>query len=694
MEESVSILIDQIPLGIIMYSRDGRVEYINKNFHKFGILYHFDYPIQEINLFEFILFRNSDIIHDLKNIIKGIPFEKEIKRTETQSGGYISLFVKGFPVYEEENISGGMLIVEDLKILAETDKELKLKSKLTEDYLERSEDFIIATDTSGDIKFSAGKDNARLKLFRKEITKKNIGEVFNSTTKQKILEGFSTAVRQRKPQLLHLEIRTEETYRLTDCKIDPVIGDSGYIQFLYLVFKEIPVKKPEVISKLPEFNELNFYKELAKKNNIALILISKNGEVIYQDELFQSFTGFKKEDSSNQLISAIFPLITQSEFQNILAELNINKKFELETTIDNNIEGQIPLNLTFFSSEEDSSVVIIVCERRINNSVTTEKKKTEFIDSTRSYEVSSVPIIQIDSKGSILLANQSLKSLLNFPDIELYGKNFFELTRADEQVSIKDEIASLRIGERKILPIKIKDYTGDEIQTNLTLQVEEAVNDLPYIISCTLSRSYEIEKKVLPESIYNYLFTASQDGIAVELDGKILLANDSFANIFEYKNALDLQGKDILELVSEDDVSKVKEYFSSKKSGLKSQKRVEFLAKKKSGSTLYAEFSAAAFNQNKNNFLVILAMDVTERKRTQRVIKDSEEKYRSITENIDDFLYTFERGGKYFKPLFFTTAVQKVTGYTQDEFLSDSRFLLKIIHPDDFPDVKKKLKIL
>ncbi len=87
-------------------------------------------------------------------------------------------------------------------------------------------------------------------------------------------------------------------------------------------------------------------------------------------------------------------------------------------------------------------------------------------------------------------------------------------------------------------------------------------------------------------------------------------------------------------------------------------------------------------------------MDATERKRTQQVIRESEEKYRNITENIDDFLYTFERAGKYFRPLFFTTAVQKVTGYTQDEFLSDSRFLLKVIHPDDFQDVKKKLKNL
>jgi PAS domain S-box-containing protein len=694
MEESISILIDQIPLGIITYSRDGFIEFINKNFHKFSLLYQFNYPVPGTNLFEFQLFHSIDLTQDLKDIFKGISFEKEVKRVETNNGGYLSLFVKGFPIYEEENISGGMLIVEDLKILSETQTELKLKSKLTDDYLERSEDFIIVTDISGDIKFSTGKDNVRLKLFRNEITGKNIGEVFNSNTKQKILEGFSTAVRLRKPQTVHLDIRNEQTYTPTDCKIEPVIGDNGYVQVLYLIFKEIPETRPEVHPKYPEINELNFYKELAKINDTAALVVSKNGEVVYRDELIQKFIGLKEEEKGKLLITNFFPQITQIEFQNIIRELTCNSQFELSTIIDNSIEGKIPINLTFVNSEEDSSVVIIACRKRLNVEDQLKEKKPEAGELRTGYEETTEPIIKIDSSGSILLANQSLKLLLNFPDIELYSKNFFELVKLDEPLSIKDEITSLKIGEKKSLPIKIKNYTADEIQTNLIVQVEQTANDLPFIFFCTLSKSYEVERKILPESIHKSLFTASQDGLAVEFDGKLLLTNDSFAKIFKYNDALELQNESLLELVTEHDANRLKEYFNSKKLGLKTQDRIEFLARAKNGSTFYAEFSVTAFDQNSQTFLVILAMDATERKRTQQVIRESEQKYRNITENIDDFLYTFERAGKYFKPLFFTTAVQKVTGYTQDEFLSDSRFLLKIIHPDDFHNVKKKLKIL
>jgi PAS domain S-box-containing protein len=87
-----------------------------------------------------------------------------------------------------------------------------------------------------------------------------------------------------------------------------------------------------------------------------------------------------------------------------------------------------------------------------------------------------------------------------------------------------------------------------------------------------------------------------------------------------------------------------------------------------------------------------LQAEVMERKLIQQMIIESEEKYRNITENIDDFLFTFERSHKVLKPVFFTHSVEKITGYTQSEFLSESTFFLKIIYPDDLHIVKNKLK--
>ena len=39
---------------------------------------------------------------------------------------------------------------------------------------------------------------------------------------------------------------------------------------------------------------------------------------------------------------------------------------------------------------------------------------------------------------------------------------------------------------------------------------------------------------------------------------------------------------------------------------------------------------------------------------------------------------------KVLKPLFYTHSVEKITGYSQSEFLLESTLFLKIVYPDDF----------
>ena len=108
----------------------------------------------------------------------------------------------------------------------------------------------------------------------------------------------------------------------------------------------------------------------------------------------------------------------------------------------------------------------------------------------------------------------------------------------------------------------------------------------------------------------------------------------------------------------------------------------------------HAEASLSTFESENKVYVVMVARDISEKKRSQQAIKESEEKYRNITENIDDFLFTFERIDSGLRPIFYTASVERITGYTQSDLLSDSRLIIKMIYPDDFPDLKVKLKNL
>jgi PAS domain S-box-containing protein len=690
MEESLLMLLDQIPLGIIIYSRNGLIEYVNQYAQNFGVAY-LNIPAQNYNLFEFSIFPNANLVNDLKQIFKAKSFEKLIGRIKTTKGEEISVLIRGVPMYEGENITGGLLLVEDIKYPTNIDEEIKIKSKVADDYIEKGDHFLIVTNTLGDIKFSAGKDNKRLNLSRKEITGKNVGEIFSSYSEQKILNSFSAAVKYRRHQTVQLEFKLDNRITRTNCTISPILDEKGSVKFLYLLFSEVPEQQENTISIINHFKAGKFYREIFVKEEPALLLVNDRGEVIYWDQNISSFSEAEQKQSVINNIFDLFPSLSYSKLLELISELKFANSTEYEIQSESNQEIRTTIKLLFFKSELDNSVNIVACSK-------TQEKINQYSEENSppakmpvKHDEPQGPMCKISKTGSILVANSEFKVLLKYPDVELYSKNLFKIIEAEPGINFKEELANLKPGETKSFPVTITGYDNIKVLTNISFNIE---NDNHEIIYCKPSEHLETQTVVIPDTLYKDFFFAAPDGIAVELNNNIIIANDSFTKIFGFSSTEELKQKNILDLVYKDDKNRVKELLNQKRSGQIEIQRFEFIAAKKDGSQFFVEFSTALIKENDQSFIVIVATDVTERKRTQKVIRESEKKYRDITENIDDFLYIFEREGKYLRPTFYTTAVQKVTGFTQEEFLSDPRLFLKIIHPNDFHKVKKELGVL
>nr|MDA3905733.1 PAS domain S-box protein [Bacteroidales bacterium] len=106
--------------------------------------------------------------------------------------------------------------------------------------------------------------------------------------------------------------------------------------------------------------------------------------------------------------------------------------------------------------------------------------------------------------------------------------------------------------------------------------------------------------------------------------------------------------------------------------------RGEFHNKKKNGE-LYWEFASISPIRNDKgittHFLAVKE-DISERKRAEGLLRESEERYKLITQNTLDIVFMLDKTGK---QLFFNESVEKILGYKQEELVGKSftRFVPK-----------------
>ncbi|MGA1842642.1 MAG: PAS domain S-box protein [bacterium] len=86
--------------------------------------------------------------------------------------------------------------------------------------------------------------------------------------------------------------------------------------------------------------------------------------------------------------------------------------------------------------------------------------------------------------------------------------------------------------------------------------------------------------------------------------------------------------------------------------------------------------------------------DITDRKIAEEALRESEARYRSFAKNFKGIIFQADID---FKPIFYHGAVKAITGYTQEDLVSERAHWEDIIHEDDLPnmrEISKKLRTI
>jgi PAS domain S-box-containing protein len=100
------------------------------------------------------------------------------------------------------------------------------------------------------------------------------------------------------------------------------------------------------------------------------------------------------------------------------------------------------------------------------------------------------------------------------------------------------------------------------------------------------------------------------------------------------------------------------------------------------GSERLLELSVSVIDLNSERCLLTIAEDVTEQRRAEQALKDSEARFRLLAENSRDIIFRYrvaEPGGmEYISP-----SILRIAGYRPEEYYADPAFPATVVHPDD-----------
>lgn len=430
---------------------------------------------------------------------------------------------------------------------------------------------------------------------------------------------------------------------------------------------------------LRESEEL--YRSLIETSPDAITLTDLSGSFVMLNRQAAELYGAKDESElvGRDVFDFFIPEEVESARLDILSILQKGALKNVERTLTRSDGVTFPVELSsslvFDGQGNPKGLINVIRDTRERKKVEQALKASEALNSA---VISSSPLgISIrDSKGRLTSYNKAWRKIWGMTEEDLLsdlGRVRSELVLdskdsylgewKDDVIRIYEEGGTLFIPE-----LRFKNGSLWVSQYFYALSDSNGKVERVVILTEDITERKRIENALQEsEEKYRRLVDKSLVGIYIIQDNFLRFCNQKFAEIFGYKTTEEITNKHIREIVTLESWKIIQEQIDLRISGKKETVRYEFQGVRKGGVVFDVEVLGSRIVFQGRPAIQGSMIDITERKRSEKALRESEERYRSLTEEALVGVYIYSNSER--KYLFVNSEMSKITGYSQKELL-------------------------
>jgi PAS domain S-box-containing protein len=234
----------------------------------------------------------------------------------------------------------------------------------------------------------------------------------------------------------------------------------------------------------------------------------------------------------------------------------------------------------------------------------------------------------------------------------LIGTSAFRILAPDQEPVLRsalDRVFSIGEVMRFESPVRLSDHVTEWLSHQISPVMWNDNEPAALVVSVVITERKWLEQNLREsEEQYRAIVSASADGIAIlDPPARLRFASPRMYDIFEFPRDRNIIGISVLDFVDPSFHAIALDRIARSLSGDIESEPFEYLLRKNNGTSFWAELVSSPLRDDAGAItgLLVLARDISRRKKSEQALFESERNYRSIIENMQDMFYRTDLEG-------------------------------------------------